>query len=89
MHLSRFIGLAVAFTIAFLAGCGFNTVVQADENVKGTWAEVESQYQRRADLVPNLVATVRGAAAFEQSTLTADADTDTDTLVSALFEKTV
>jgi LemA protein len=53
------------------AGCGFNTVVAADEEVKGAWSEVESQYQRRADLVPNLVATVKGSAAFEQSTLTA------------------
>ncbi len=57
-----------------LAGCGFNTVIQSDESVKGAWAEVESQYQRRADLVPNLVATVKGSANFEQSTLTAVTD---------------
>jgi LemA protein len=62
---------AAAAALALLAGCGFNTVIQADEEVKGAWAEVQSQYQRRADLVPNLVATVKGAANFEQSTLTA------------------
>jgi LemA protein len=55
-------------------GCGFNTVVAADEEVKAAWSEVESQYQRRADLVPNLVATVKGAAGFEQATLTAIID---------------
>ena len=52
-----------------MTGCGFNTVVEKDEQVKGAWAEVESQYQRRADLVPNLVATVKGSASFEQQTL--------------------
>lgn len=51
------------------AACGFNEVVQRDEDVKAAWAEVESQYKRRADLVPNLVNTVKGAAAFEQETL--------------------
>src|SRR5262245_12008156 len=61
--------LVVCF--AFISGCGFNTVIEKDEAVKGAWAEVESQYQRRADLVPNLVATVKGAANFEQQTLTA------------------
>jgi LemA protein len=53
------------------AGCGFNTVVDKDEAVKAAWAEVQNQYQRRADLVPNLVATVKGAAGFEQQTLEA------------------
>ena len=52
------------------ASCGFNDVVDSDENVKATWAEVENQYKRRADLVPNLVQTVKGAAGFEQETLT-------------------
>ncbi len=56
---------------AFMSGCGFNTVVQKDEAVKGAWSEVESQYQRRADLVPNLVQTVKGSANFEQQTLSA------------------
>ena len=51
------------------SGCGFNTVIEADEEVKGAWAEVENQYKRRADLVPNLVNVVKGAAQFEQETL--------------------
>lgn len=54
-----------------LSGCGYNSVITADETVKGAWAEVQSQYQRRADLVPNLVNTVKGAARFEQETLAA------------------
>jgi LemA protein len=53
------------------AGCGYNEVIQKDEAVKGAWGEVENQYQRRADLVPNLVRTVQGAANFEKGTLQA------------------
>ena len=53
-----------------LAGCGYNTFQNTDEQVKACWAEVVNQYQRRADLVPNLVSTVRGEAKFEQETLT-------------------
>jgi LemA protein len=60
--------------VAFMSGCGFNTVIERDEAVKAAWSEVESQYQRRADLVPNLVATVKGAAGFEQQTLQAVVD---------------
>jgi LemA protein len=52
------------------SGCGYNTLQSLDEEVKGAWGEVQNQYQRRADLVPNLVATVKGAAKFEQDTLT-------------------
>jgi LemA protein len=52
-----------------LSGCGYNKLQGLDEEVKGAWAEVQNQYQRRADLVPNLVATVKGAANFEQETL--------------------
>ena len=52
-----------------LGACGFNEVIQKDEAVKAAWAEVENQYKRRADLVPNLVNTVKGAANFEQETL--------------------
>jgi LemA protein len=51
--------------------CGYNEVIVQDEAVKGAWAEVENQYQRRADLVPNLVSVVKGAAAFEKETLDA------------------
>jgi LemA protein len=52
------------------AGCGYNDVITLDEGVKANWAEVENQYKRRADLVPNLVSVVKGAANFEQETLT-------------------
>jgi len=52
-----------------LPGCGYNKLQGLDEEVKGAWAEVQNQYQRRADLVPNLVNTVKGAANFDQETL--------------------
>ena len=55
---------------AFFAGT-YNRMVQLDENVQGAWGQVENQYQRRADLIPNLVNTVKGYAAHEQATLTA------------------
>ena len=62
------------FTISLAAllivsGCGYNELQGLDEQVKGAWGEVQNQYQRRADLVPNLVATVKGASQFEQDTL--------------------
>ena len=53
-----------------LTGCGYNAMQQNDEAVSKTWGDLESQLQRRSDLVPNLVATVKGAADFEQETLT-------------------
>ena len=53
-----------------LSGCGYNDFQRMDEESKAAWSEVLSQYQRRADLVPNIVATVKGEAAFEQETLT-------------------
>src|SRR6516225_10457072 len=62
----------VAFILIF-GGCacnGYNGLVNQDENVKKAWNNVQSDYQRRADLVPNLVNTVKGAANFEQQTLT-------------------
>lgn len=61
---------AVAF-ITLFSGCGYNSLVKMDEDVKTKWNNVETQYQRRADLIPNLVSTVKGAAKFEQETLTA------------------
>ncbi|MEW6704918.1 MAG: LemA family protein [Pseudomonadota bacterium] len=61
--------LALAATLA-LTGCGYNEFQRLDEQVKASWSEVLNQYQRRADLVPNLVATVKGEASFEQETLT-------------------
>jgi LemA protein len=54
-----------------LSGCGYNSIQGADEAVKAAWAEVQNQYQRRMDLIPNLVATVKGAADFEKETLEA------------------
>lgn len=54
-----------------LTGCGINNIPTYDEQVKAAWAQVENQYQRRADLVPNLVETVKGFAAQERETLTA------------------
>ena len=53
-----------------LTGCGYNSFQTTDEQVKASWSEVINQYQRRADLVPNLVNTVKGEAKFEQDTLT-------------------
>src|SRR5262245_23225898 len=53
----------------FVSGCGYNEVIDRDEQVKAGWAEVQNQYKRRADLVPNLVKVVQGAANFERDTL--------------------
>ena len=53
-----------------LGGCGYNDFQRLDEEVKADWSEVLNQYQRRADLIPNIVATVKGEANFEQETLT-------------------
>lgn len=63
--------VAVVAIVALLSGCGYNGLVKMDENVKNKWSNVEAQYQRRSDLIPNLVSTVKGAAKFEQGTLTA------------------
>ncbi|MEO8543768.1 MAG: LemA family protein [Burkholderiaceae bacterium] len=57
-------------TVVALSGCGYNQFQQLDEQSKAAWSEVLNQYQRRADLVPNIVATVKGEANFEQETLT-------------------
>ncbi len=61
--------LALLICSAFFGGCGYNTLQQQDEQVKSAWSEVLNQYQRRADLVPNLVNTVRGAVAAEKDIL--------------------
>jgi LemA protein len=65
---------AIAWVVGLLAlsalsGCGYNRIQQQDESIKANWSEVLNQYQRRADLVPNLVATVKGFAAQEQAVL--------------------
>ncbi len=68
--LARFSRFAfVAMAAAGLAGCGVNTIPTAEEAAKAKWADVQNQYQRRSDLVPNLVATVKGYAKQEQDTL--------------------
>ena len=61
-------GLIATLCLA-LSGCGYNTIQTQDEAVKGAWSEVVNQYQRRADLIPNLVNTVKGYAAQEQAVL--------------------
>src|SRR5262245_13517161 len=64
----------IALVVLLPAGCGvssYNRLVGLDQQVQAQWAQVENAYQRRMDLVPNLVQTVKGAAAFERETLTA------------------
>jgi LemA protein len=65
-----FLSLTAALALLSLSACGYNDFQRLDESVKASWSEVLNQYQRRADLVPNLVATVKGEASFEQETLT-------------------
>src|SRR4051812_30395125 len=60
---------ALLLAVLGLGGCGYNTLQQQDEAVKSAWSEVLNQYQRRADLVPNLVATVKGYAQQEKDVL--------------------
>jgi LemA protein len=74
MKLRRRLALSAPFAALLLAGCGVNAIPTAEENAKAKWADVENQYQRRADLIPNLVATVKGYATHEQDTLTAVVD---------------
>jgi LemA protein len=62
--------LVAVFAVLSLSSCGYNSMVTLDEQVQSQWAQVQNVYQRRADLVPNLVNTVKGAANFEQETLT-------------------
>jgi LemA protein len=68
-HRIYWAGLLVLL-VPFLSGCGYNQMIQLDEGVTSQWAQVENAYQRRADLIPNLVATVKGYAEYEQETLT-------------------
>ena len=62
--------MAVLAVTLSLSGCGYNDFQRLDEQTKAAWSEVVNQYQRRADLIPNIVATVKGEAQFEQDTLT-------------------
>jgi LemA protein len=73
MNTRNLVLIVVVLFIVILGGCGcrgYNSMVTLDENVKAKWANVQSDYQRRSDLIPNLVNTVKGAANFEQETLT-------------------
>ena len=68
---SRYAALAVVLAVApMAAGCGFNTIPTKEEAAKAKWADVQSAYQRRADLIPNLVSTVQASAISERTTLT-------------------
>ena len=67
----RFFLLSILLLLPLLAGCGFNTIPTAEEQAKAAWSEVLNQYQRRADLIPNLVETVKGYAAQEREVLEA------------------
>ncbi|HKR78136.1 MAG TPA: LemA family protein [Nitrospira sp.] len=68
MGIGRTLLLSVVFAVS-LTGCGYNDLQGLDEDTKAAWSEVVNQYQRRADLIPNLVATVKGYAAHEKETL--------------------
>ncbi|HEX6981780.1 MAG TPA: LemA family protein [Balneolaceae bacterium] len=70
MNIKTIVGIVVLVLLAFWGISSYNSLVQQEETVNQAWAQVENQYQRRADLIPNLVATVKGAANFEQETLT-------------------
>src|SRR5436305_14378962 len=61
--------VAIAGVALTLSGCGINSIPTAEENAKARWADVQNDYQRRADLIPNLVATVKAAGAQEKSIL--------------------
>ena len=63
--------LRISALFLFSSGCGYNSLQGMDEDVKAAWSEVQNQYQRRADLIPNLVNVVKGYASHEQETLTA------------------
>jgi LemA protein len=72
MKLRNWLGSAVLVPLSvLLSGCGYNTLQSTDETIKSSWAEVVNQYQRRADLIPNLVNTVKGYAQQEKDVLTA------------------
>ncbi|WP_423149589.1 LemA family protein [Rubrolithibacter danxiaensis] len=62
--------LTAIFATVLFSSCGYNSMVSLDEQVQSQWAQVQNVYQRRADLIPNLVNTVKGAANFEKETLT-------------------
>jgi LemA protein len=71
MKMLRILSLVIIFSVSIaLSGCGYNAIQSGDETVKAAWADVINQYKRRADLIPNLVSTVKGYAEHEQEVLT-------------------
>jgi len=64
------LNIVAFFAVLSLSSCGYNNMVKLDEQVTSQWAQVENVYQRRVDLIPNLVSSVKGAANFEKETLT-------------------
>lgn len=70
-YAARLAPIPVLLLLASLSGCGYNRLQTEDEQIKANWSEVSNQYQRRADLIPNLVSTVQGYASHEQQVLTA------------------
>jgi LemA protein len=71
MKMLRILSLVIIFAVSVaLSGCGYNAIQSGDETVKAAWADVINQYKRRADLIPNLVSTVKGYAEHEQEVLT-------------------
>ncbi|HMU64996.1 MAG: LemA family protein [Nitrosomonas sp.] len=67
--MQKYLGYLVGIVSLFLTGCGYNTLQSTDEQIKASWSEVVNQYQRRADLIPNLVNTVKGFAEQEKDVL--------------------
>jgi len=70
-NVTKLRALAVALLVTLASACGYNDVIDRDEDVKASWSEVQNQYKRRADVVPNLVNVVKGSASFEKDTLQA------------------
>jgi LemA protein len=73
-----FLNLLILISAASLSSCGYNSMVEKQEAVEGAWSQVQNVYQRRADLIGNLVETVKGSANFEKSTLEAIAQARAD-----------
>lgn len=66
----RALSLPLLFTLTLLTGCGYNSIQSSEEQIKAAWSDVVNQYKRRADLIPNLVSTVKGYATHEEEVLT-------------------
>lgn len=92
MHITRRLAVrlvALALVVAPLTGCSYNTFVTQEEAVKAQWAEIQNQLQRRNDLIPNLVETVKGYAAHEEGVYTAIADARSKLLAAKSPQETI